>query len=744
MRNFTRSLFSLFIILIIFTSCSFKNKHSEPIYDNWKIKFSDNQSFASPSFNDSSWDTINTGKIISVQNNNHYFWLRKSVNVPGSLKDTNIWLGFQKTNCAIQVYADGVYVGSRGNFPPNLSIKIEQNTDILIPSNCIKNGTIDIALRVYAPGSTAKDICPSLDNDTQGYFMNKIKNIFNQKIFLCIGVLCAFILFYALLQYCMDRTNTAFLYFVGCLFFIILYFYDMGSENTLINYNIQRSFTRACLPASMMFLMLFLHKFYNRKRSKLAFAIAISVTVIFFAAFLISTGNDVAVDNLFLIAMLPTVGVIVYGFIVTVQGIKGKQYDSIPVFIGFFAGSCCAIHDIVCQVTGVVPFMWTQGFAFFCVDLSVFITLAIRESNIKKEVQRLAKETQSQKDKLSSVIEKAQIMAEDSNVVAQRLNESVDAMINSSSQTQNKVTDINNAINEQNRIREETAVAIDNLTNFLKNISVEFENETIMIQHTTKGTQDIINGITTVGEGISTAAQFTSSLSQLTQTGSEDMKKLMAVMKDIQSSSTEILGVASTLSTFAHKIDLLSMNASIEAAHSGEAGKGFAVIAHEIKELAAQTSQWSNKIAEIITSIISSIDSSAELTSKVNQALTEIDDGSVKSAERVNAAWEGMKSQQSAGNEIAKDASSLATSAAHMKTEIASQDKFATSVMNNMQDLCQASQAVNDASSEISAFTETLSKEAQNLAALAENTAKVAHELMEIMKTTSEPMHHRH
>ncbi len=733
MKFLKKTLFLFLIGLILFSSCSLKTGISEPVYEDWKIQFGDNQSYSARGYKDSTWNTISTNKIINMQNGEHYLWLRKTITIPASLQNSNIFIGFQKTNCAIQVFADGVFVGARGNFPPDLNVKIEQNTDVLIPANCIKKGTVEIALRVYAPGSTAKDICPSLDDETQGYFMNNIKNIFNQKIFLCIGVLCAFILFYALLQFCMDRTNLAFLHFVGCLFFIILYFYDMGSENTVINYNLQRSFTRACLPASMMFLMLFLHRFYNRKKTKLTLGLAISVTVLFFAAFLINTGNDVAIDTLFLIAMIPTVGVIVYGFIVTVQGIKAKQYDSIPVFVGFFAGSCCALHDIVCQVAGIVPFVWTQGFAFFCVDLSVFITLAIRESNIKKEVQRLAKETQIQKDKLSSVISKAQLLAEDSNVVAQRLNESVDAMIQSSSHTQEKVSDINNAINEQNRIREETAAAVDNLTNLLKAISTEFENETIMIQDTTRGTQEIINGISTVGEGISTAAQFTSSLSKLTQTGSDDMKKLMAVMKNIQDSSTEILGVASTLSTFAHKIDLLSMNASIEAAHSGEAGKGFAVIAHEIKELAAQTSQWSGKIAEIITSIIGSIDSSADLTSKVNQALLQIEDGSVKSAERVNAAWEGMKAQQSAGDEISKDASSLATSAAHMKTEIASQDKFAASVMNNMQDLCQASQAVNDASNGISAFTETLSKEAQNLAELAENTAKVAHELIDIM-----------
>ena len=731
-KTITSIIFST--LLILFTSCSFKDRTSIPVYENWKINFSDDKSFSSPDYNDSSWQSINADQLITLKNGNHYFWLRKTVTVPASLKNTYIWLGFQKTNSAVEVFANGVYVGERGNFPPNLNVKIEQNTDVLIPSNCINNGTINLALRVYAPGSTVKDLCPSLDNDNQGFFMNKIKNIFNQKIFLCIAVLCAFILFYSLLQFFMDKTNKTFLYFVGCLFFIILYFYDMGSENTVIDYNIQRAFTRACLPVSMMFLMLFLHKFYNRKRTKLVLGIAAAVIVIFFAAYAFATGNDVAVDNLFLISMLPTVGVIVYGFVVTIQGIKHKQYDSIPVFVGFFVGSCCALHDIVCQVMGVVPFMWTQGFAFFCVDLSVFITLAIRESNTKKEVQRLAKETQSQKDKLSTVIEKAQIMAEDSNTVAERLNESVEAMIQSSTHTQEKVVDINKAINEQNRIREETAVAVNNLTNFLKEISAEFENETIMIQNATKGTQEVIDGISTVGEGISTAAQFTSSLSRLTQAGSEDMKKLMTEMETIQSSSNEILGVASTLATFANKIDLLSMNASIEAAHSGEAGRGFAVIAHEIKDLAAQTSQWSNKIADIITSVISSIDNSAGLTSKVNKALLQIEEGSVNSADRVNAAWEGVKAQQSASNEIAKDSSSLANSAAHMKTEIASQDKFAASVMNNMQDLYQASQAVNDASSGISAFTETLSKEAQNLAELAENTAKVAHELMEIMK----------
>ena len=182
MKNFKKTILLFLISLIHFTSCSLKTGISEPVYEDWKIQFGDNQSYSARGYKDSSWKTINADKIITVQNGEHYFWLRKTINIPASLQNSNICIGFQKTNCAIQVFADGVFVGARGNFPPNLNVKIEQNTDVLIPANCIKKGTVEIALRVYAPGSTAKDICPSLDDEIQGYFMNNIKNIFNQKI----------------------------------------------------------------------------------------------------------------------------------------------------------------------------------------------------------------------------------------------------------------------------------------------------------------------------------------------------------------------------------------------------------------------------------------------------------------------------------------------------------------------------------------------------------------------------------
>lgn len=724
----------LCLFLFSFVSCSGEQKISNSIADNWKLMYGDKASYKTAGFDYSSWKLVNTKDKISVKDGNHYFWLRKIVSIPSNLNNTNIWFGSGKTSCAFELYADGIFLGRRGHFPPNTNVRIEENCEILIPKNCIHNNRIELAVRVYCPGSVVEDLNFTLDNDEQGYFMNKVKNILNQKIFLITAALCFFIMFYSLLQFWMDKKNKAFLHFAICLFFIILYFYDLGSEHIILPYNIQRTVGRSCMSLSMCFLVLFLNRFYNRKYYKQMLIACISVAILFFALFMIFVGNDSAIAMLFKISMAPTLFAIVYGIIATIHGMKQKQYDSISILIGFLIGSVFALYDIVYQISGRVPFLWLHGFSFLAIDLGIFITLAIRESNVKKEVQRLAVETSAQRDRLSDVIENAKIMAEDSKHISDRLNQAVDSVISSSSQTKQKVLEINGAIEEQTKIREETATAVDNLTNFLIEISKEFENETQMIEKTAQGTQEVIHGIDTVSEGISTAAKFTSSLSNLTRAGSEDMKQLMAVMTNIQDSSKEILGIVTTLDDFTQQTDLLSMNASIEAAHSGEAGKGFAVIAHEIKKLASQTSQWSKKIAEIINGVIASIENSVSLTTKVNTALDEIEKGSVESAEKVNAAWEGMKVQQEVENEIVKDSDSLAGSTAHMKKEIENQNVYASKVMVNMQKLMIASESVNTASSGISSYTENLAQEAKNLAELAERTANAAEKLMTIMK----------
>lgn len=730
------SLIALVGIITLCTSCTATklDKKSVPVSASWKYHEGTNSSWYAPDFDDQSWKTVTDLSQITFGGFNNYFTLRATLTVPQEFNNIPLWLGFKKFNAAVDLYADGVLIGNRGSMPPAEIIKVEEEKDILIPANCIHDGKVQITMKVYLPVDALKDPDLHFENTDQATFIRTVKTLLSQQLFVLMAVASIFFIFYSALQYFIDSRDIAYIYFCLSVTFIIMYFVELGGMNQLFPYNFQRPFFRSCLGICMCFLLLFLNRFFDRKHYKVFKIVCFTTAAVLCGIFLANGGKEHTIENLFLVSLVVVVSTIVYGFMCTIRAIRQGEKDNIPILIGFILGTLIAIHDIAYQATGTVPFMWIQGIAFFVLDLSIFLTLAIRQLKSKRKAELLAKETAEQRERLSQIIENAQHIASDSNSIARELNESVLSVINASEQTQAKINDINIAIQEQNKIREATDTAVHNLTDFLTNISNGFDTETEIITKTVNQTQEVINGITKVGEGITTAAQFTSSLSHLTRLSSDDTKRLLKVIEDIQSSSNEILGVVTTLDTFAGKIDLLSMNASIEAAHSGAAGKGFSVIAHEIKSLASQTQQWSARIGEIITTVIGSIEESVHLTEKVNNALSEINEGSIQSAEKVNSAADGIRIQESAGNAISHDSKELFQSATEMQKDVQNQKKFSNIVLGNMMSLSIASNSVDAASLEIAKESELLNAEAQKLRDMARRTTESAERLLQIME----------
>jgi len=134
-------------------------------------------------------------------------------------------------------------------------------------------------------------------------------------------------------------------------------------------------------------------------------------------------------------------------------------------------------------------------------------------------------------------------------------------------------------------------------------------------------------------------------------------------MQTIQGSSTEITGIIGIINEISERINLLALNATIEAARAGEAGRGFGVVAAEVKALAAQTAKATDEIGHQVTGMQVATRESVASIKQIGTIIRQI-------SEISSVIASAIEEQGSTTREIARNVQQAAQGSSQVATNI--------------------------------------------------------------------------
>jgi len=164
--------------------------------------------------------------------------------------------------------------------------------------------------------------------------------------------------------------------------------------------------------------------------------------------------------------------------------------------------------------------------------------------------------------------------------------------------------ELNRQLQEHISQASELIEGINNLINKL-NVSINSQAETIA--QSSVSTEKMITSLKDTSELSRSKQESIKGLIQNTAKSEESMRETIQSIEDISKSVEGIAQAIKIISSIAANTNLLSMNAAIESAHAGEAGRGFSVVAGEIRRLSETTRENSVNISRTLKSIIDGV-----------------------------------------------------------------------------------------------------------------------------------------
>lgn len=242
----------------------------------------------------------------------------------------------------------------------------------------------------------------------------------------------------------------------------------------------------------------------------------------------------------------------------------------------------------------------------------------LSKKTLKKEIQDKEKENQ----KLNEEIKKLRHDLNNKTMAIQGFNE----LFEDSEKKEIEIEKLKKQLKEKNDyIISKKEMIANTLESFIE-LNSHFDIISRFFEEVSSSMEESSAAVTQTSNNIEKVKQNQAMLETVSFTGGNNIISLQESINKIQSQSGNINEIVKIIMDVNSRIDLLSMNAAIESAHAGNAGKGFAIVAQEIRKLSEETAQNIKNIKINSKQIIESIEICSEKSNKTKQQFQKISD----------------------------------------------------------------------------------------------------------------------
>jgi len=324
------------------------------------------------------------------------------------------------------------------------------------------------------------------------------------------------------------------------------------------------------------------------------------------------------------------------------------------------------------------------------------------------------------------------------------------------SQIATTIQQVAKGVSQQTEMVTRTATSAEQMTHVIESVAHGAEQQSQAVDRAAAVTSQINLAIQQVVSSANESADGATKAAETARNGAKTVSETIKGMQSIKSKvdlsakkveemgqrSDQIGAIVETIDDIASQTNLLALNAAIEAARAGEHGKGFAVVADEVRKLAERSSVATKEIGGLIQQIQRTV---SEAVAAMNEGSKEVENGVL----RANQAGNALNSILSAVEDVTKQVEGIANAAHRISSSsrelvtsvetvstIVKDNTQATSMMSsNSSAVAQAVEGIASVSEENSAAVEEVSASTEEMSAQVDEVSTYARSLAEMADT---------